>query len=99
MIPKQEIKLPINYTNTDPQTRKLVREIYVQKQNGLCQHCNLPLTELPVESIRKYPINASLFPKTMFIYPIHLHHSRVTGLTIGAVHAHCNAYLWQYKGE
>lgn len=99
MIPKQEITLPVKYNEIDQQTRKLIREMYVQQQNGLCQHCNLPLTELPIESMKQYPINKSLFPETMFIYPVHLHHSRVTGLTIGAVHAYCNAYLWQYKGE
>lgn len=99
MIPKIKIVLPVVYDNIDQQTRKLVREMYVQQQNGLCQHCKLPLSQLPVESMKKHPINKSLFPKTMFMYPVHLHHSRVTGLTIGAVHAHCNAYLWQYKGE
>jgi hypothetical protein len=28
-----------------------------------------------------------------------LHHCHQTGLTIGAVHAKCNAVLWQYHGE
>lgn len=32
-------------------------------------------------------------------YPVHLHHDHKTGLTIGAVHAKCNAVLWQYYGE
>jgi len=44
-------------------------------------------------------IKKSLFPRGFFGYPIHLHHSHDTGMTIGAVHAHCNAVLWQYEGE
>ena len=28
-----------------------------------------------------------------------IEYDRVTGLTIGAVHAKCNAYLWQYKSQ
>lgn len=100
MIPKLSTPtLPINYDNTDPYTRKLVREQYVLLQKGLCQHCNQPLSTPNTELIAKYPINKSLFPNNMFKYPVHLHHCRVTGLTIGAVHAYCNAYLWQYKGE
>lgn len=100
MIPKlNPIELPVVYDDTLPHIRKLVREQYIQLQNGLCQHCNLPLTQLPVELMKNNPINKSLFPTTMFQYPVHLHHCRKTGLTIGAVHAYCNAYLWQYLHE
>jgi hypothetical protein len=31
--------------------------------------------------------------------PIHLQHDHDTGLTEGAVHAYCNAVLWQYEGR
>jgi hypothetical protein len=40
-----------------------------------------------------------LFPELFLKYPVHLHHSHVTGLTIGAVHAYCNAVLWVYHDE
>jgi hypothetical protein len=33
------------------------------------------------------------------LHPVHLQHSHVTGLTEGAVHAFCNAVLWQYEGR
>ena len=32
-------------------------------------------------------------------HPIHLHHDHDTDLTIGAVHAYCNAILWEYHNE
>ena len=40
-----------------------------------------------------------LFPESFFKYPVHLHHSHDTGKTIGAVHAYCNAVLWEYYGQ
>lgn len=95
----KQLTLPINYDEADRFTRRQAREQYITEQKGICCHCNLPLTQLPVELIKKYPINKSLFPKSMFDYPIHLHHCHGTGMTIGAVHAHCNAILWQYHGE
>jgi hypothetical protein len=49
--------------------------------------------------VNKNPINQILFPKSFFKYPVHLHHCHKTGLTLGAVHHYCNAYLWQYLGE
>ena len=48
--------------------------------------------------MRMYITN-SLFPPNFFKWPVHLHHSHDTGMTIGAVHARCNAVLWQYHGE
>jgi hypothetical protein len=47
----------------------------------------------------KKKINARLFPPNFFNWPVHLHHCHVTGLTIGAIHCHCNAVLWQYHGQ
>ncbi len=91
------MELPINYDDTHYSIRKLAREQYVREQNGLCQHCQTPLDTPPSED--KFPINRDLFPDGMFNYPVHLHHNRKTGMTIGAVHAYCNAYLWQYKNE
>ena len=44
-------------------------------------------------------IDEELVPENFFKYPVHLHHSHYTGMTIGAVHANCNAVLWQYHGE
>jgi len=30
---------------------------------------------------------------------MHLHHNHETDMTEGAVHAYCNAVLWQYEGK
>lgn len=32
-------------------------------------------------------------------YPVHLQHNHDTGMTEGAVHARCNAVMWQYLGR
>jgi len=92
------MQLPINYDDTHYTIRKLAREQYALEQDGLCCHCG-ELLSSPSKFLKSRPINPKLFPSGMFQYPVHLHHSRKTGLTIGAVHAHCNAVLWQYHGE
>ena len=40
-----------------------------------------------------------LFPDGFFKHPVHLQHDHDTGLTEGAVHAYCNAVLWEYFGR
>ena len=93
----KDTKLPVNYDHIDSFMRRNVREEYVRVQKGLCWFCKKPLGG---ES--KYAdahINLSLFPPLFFKYQVHLHHDHNTGMTIGAVHCHCNAYLWQYEGE
>lgn len=49
--------------------------------------------------LRGMTVNMKLFPPNFFKHPVHLHHDHQTGMTIGAVHNHCNAVLWQYYGE
>lgn len=96
-----KINLPINYKNATSTTRRLVREAYVSNQKDLCYHCNSSLTEQPPIHISNKQINWKLFPggRDFLRYPVHLHHDHNTGLTIGAVHAYCNAVLWQYHGQ
>ncbi len=95
------MELPVDYKSISQPQRRLVREEYVRRQNGLCQHCRAPLDKKPPKSIVGKPIRWSLFPggRDFLRYPIHLHHSHKDGMTIGAVHAYCNAVLWQYHGE
>ena len=93
------MKLPVNYDETHYTIRRKVREEYVRLQGGKCCHCGKPLSGKPSWWIGRKPINNDLFPKGFFNYPVHLHHDHVTGMTIGAVHSHCNAVLWQYHGE
>jgi len=93
------MKLPINYDDTHWTIRKRVREQYVENQNGKCWFCGNNLDDAPTEEIEEAYINRRLFPLHFFDTPIHLHHNHDTGMTIGAIHCRCNAYLWQYKGE
>jgi hypothetical protein len=93
------VELPVNYDELEQSERRLVREEYIRVQEGLCQHCNEPLSGEASESVMSMKINESLFPPRFLDWPVHLHHDHETGLTIGAVHCHCNAVLWQYHGE
>ena len=93
------MKLPVNYDQLPFQERRAVREEYVRVQNGLCSHCREPLNGVPSVEVLRMKIDTRLFPENFFKHPVHLHHSHDTGMTIGAVHADCNAILWQYHGE
>lgn len=90
---------PYVYDDLSPPDKKIVRELYIKEQKGLCWYCKGPLDKDPPQRIMKLRLDLSRFPPGMLRYPVHLHHDRWTGLTIGAVHARCNAVLWQYHGE
>ena len=79
--------LPVDYTKLTGYMRRKVREEYVRVQEGKCHYCGCPLD------------GPMLFPFEFFKWPVHLHHHHDTGMTIGAVHAYCNAVLWEYDGE
>jgi hypothetical protein len=91
--------LPVNYDQISQSQRKLVREEYVRLQNNKCCHCGNSLDRAPSKEVIGEWINTKLFPPNFFKWSVHLHHSHDTGMTIGAVHAYCNAVLWQYYGE
>lgn len=91
--------LPIKYSKVGWKVRRQAREEYVRKQEGKCYYCGAFLHNKPTEHVESAEIKERLFPKNFFEHPVHLHHDHNTDLTIGAVHAKCNAYLWQYKGE
>jgi hypothetical protein len=93
------MKLPVDYTKLQPYERKKVREEYIRVQKGICKHCKMPLDGPPDERVQALRINLSLFPPGFLDHPVHLHHNHDTGMTIGAIHARCNAVLWQYYGE
>jgi len=95
MIPQ----LPTDYRLLTPPQRREVRLEYVHLQGGKCAHCGAPLNGPPSPVVLALSVNPRLFPDTFFKYPVHLHHCHKTGMTIGAVHNHCNAVLWQYLGE
>lgn len=93
------MELPIKYNQADWKTRRRARLAYIEKQDGKCSFCDCPLDGRPAPDIEAAEIDLSLFPEGFLDNPIHLHHDHFTDLTIGAVHARCNAYLWEYLGE
>lgn len=90
--------LPVDYDSLKIYERRIVREQYIKEQNNLCYFCDCPLDKGPPEKV-KLPIDWSLFPKGFLNYPIHLQHNHYTGMTEGAVHAYCNAIMWQHHGR
>lgn len=93
------MQLPQNYNQLSWRQRKSVREQYVRDQGEKCYYCGGDINLPPPKHIRDKKINWKLFPPNFLKHKIHLHHSHQTGMTIGAVHAYCNAVLWQYHGE
>lgn len=93
--------LPVKYSSLDWKKgeKAIVRNKYIELQKNLCHYCNLPLTGNPPKHITDKPINWKLFPANFLKYPIHLQHCHKTDMTEGAVHAYCNAVLWQYEGK
>lgn len=91
--------LPVHYSELDVGERRTVRNMYISKQKGLCTYCEQSLNGPPDPKIQQKWIDKKLFPANFFDHPIHLHHSHNTDLTIGAVHARCNAVLWQYENQ
>jgi hypothetical protein len=94
--------LPVKYSKLSPSEKRIVREKYIKEQGGRCYHCQGKLEADPPSRVTQYPINWWRFPggrEGFLRYPVHLHHDHNTDLTIGAVHAACNAYLFDYLGE
>lgn len=92
-------KLPVDYTKLNWRERQEVREQYIEEQKGLCMYCGSLLNEPPPKKITEKTIYWRLFPPNFLAAPIHLQHCHKTNMTEGAVHAYCNAVLWQYEGR
>lgn len=95
----QIIELPVDYSKLSWSERKKVRNLYVTKQRGKCLYCSEDLLEQPPAQILNKIINWKLFPENFLKYPIHLQHNHSSGMTEGAVHAYCNAVMWQYESR
>ena len=91
--------LPIKYHDVPIKEKWKVREAYVKLQEGKCCHCKEPLDGLPHWTVASYTVTRDLFPPNFFKNPVHLHHCHESGMTIGAVHCHCNAVLWEHFDE
>jgi len=93
------MKLPTRYHDLSRSERRQAREQYVWEQKGKCYWCGHPLFGEPPKNIKDLEIDWRLFPKGFLDYPIHLQHNHDTDMTEGAVHAYCNAVMWQYEGR
>lgn len=92
-------KLPVKYDDISSSERRLVREQYIAEQNGCCMWCKESLDSDPPKRITDKKIDLQLFPIGFLNHSIHLQHDHQTGLTEGAVHAYCNAVMWQFYGR
>jgi len=90
---------PVRYSLLSPLERRDIREQYIKKQKGMCWFCGEPLDSMPPHYLQDIPIDMSLFPTNFLKYPVHLQHNHDTDMTEGAVHAYCNAIMWQYEGR
>ena len=93
---KFEVTLPAMYDELTPSQRRAVREQYARLQGGGCAFCGVHLYEQPPQELKDLPIDWDLFPEGFLDYPVHLQHNHDTGLTEGAVHSFCNAFMWNY---
>ena len=91
--------LPVDYTMLHWTERREVRLQYIREQDNKCFYCNESLDSEPPEEIKNKYINWKLFPPNFLQYPVHLQHCHNTGMTEGAVHAYCNAVMWQYEDK
>jgi len=94
-----KIKLSTQYSKLKPYQRRSVRERYIELQEGKCYWCEHPLNEEPPKEITDLEIKWRLFPPNFLKYPVHLQHCHDTDMTEGAVHAYCNAVMWQYHNR
>ena len=93
------MELPVEYDKLTANGRRAVKAEYIRQQKGKCWYCREDLYAEPPERIKKFRINLKWFPEGFMNNPIHLQHDHNTGLTEGAVHALCNAVLWEYYGR
>ena len=96
---EEKYVLPTDYMKLEWWERREVREQYIEEQDNKCFYCKEDLYSPAPKRITDKPVNWDLFPEHFLEHPIHLQHDHNTGMTEGAVHAYCNAVLWQYEGR
>jgi len=96
---KKEMELPVKYKDLSWTERREVRQQYMKEQGGLCAYCGQDLKKDAPIWIREKRIDWDMFPEGFLEHPVHLDHDHESGLTRGAVHAYCNAVMWQYEGK
>ncbi len=92
---------PQRYRDLNTDQRRKLRDEYVAYFGGRCLYCDGQLDDKPHEFVCQsadqiewdnLPGSKEGFLKN----PVHLHHDHKTGLTLGPVHALCNAHSWHY---
>jgi len=91
--------ISVKYNTLNNRQKKALREEYIREQNYKCFYCKEDLRQPPPKRITDLKINLTLFPPNFLGNPIHLQHNHTTDLTEGAVHAYCNAIMWEYEGR
>jgi hypothetical protein len=91
--------LPVPYSKTPYWERKQIREQYARIQGGKCYWCHQDLAGKPRSDVLALHVNLNIFPPNFLKHPVHLQHNHDTDMTEGAVHARCNAVMWQYHGR
>ena len=92
---------PQRYRDLNTSQRRKLREQYVEYFRGRCLYCSERLGDKPhkfvCESADDIEWNNLPGGKEGFLSnPVHLHHDQETGLTLGPVHALCNAHSWHF---
>lgn len=87
----------VDYTKLTSDERRKIRLKYIEEQKGKCYYCGEDLDKPAPKRITNKIIDWSKFPRDFLKWPIHLQHCHKTGMTEGAVHAYCNAVMWQYE--
>jgi hypothetical protein len=91
-----QVSIPALYESLTWNQRRVVREQYIKLQKYECFFCGGSLYKEAPEELQSLPIDWDLFPPEFTKYPVHLQHNHDTGLTEGAVHSFCNAFMWNY---
>lgn len=91
-----EVALPALYKELNQIQKRTARRQYMRLQHWNCLFCGRSLFSDAPQELKDLPIDWDLFPEGFTKYPVHLQHNHDTGLTEGAVHAFCNAFMWNY---
>jgi hypothetical protein len=90
------VNLPAVYKDLSVIQRRTVRREYMRLQHWSCMFCGHSLFSDAPQELKDLPIDWDLFPPGFLDYDTHLQHNHQTGLTEGAVHSFCNAFMWNY---
>lgn len=91
--------LPVKYSELSAKRKKAVLAQYRRIQQDKCWYCERDLSQPPPDFVTAKPIDRGLYTPGFFKNPVHLQHYHYSDYTEGAVHAYCNAVLWEYHSR